>query len=114
MARKTAQYRQGDVFVARVGDRPRHGTMVPLERGRIVLAHGEVTGHAHAVVADPDTAAAPPAQFFEEPDGTRYLFVDAPCVLVHEEHGTLALAPGCYRVTRQREYSPEAIRTVAD
>ena len=34
--------------------------------------------------------------------------------VVHEEHGTVILAPGDYRVTIQREYSPEAIRNVID
>jgi hypothetical protein len=34
--------------------------------------------------------------------------------LVHEEHNTIALAQGDYRVWQQREYSPAAIRTVVD
>ena len=34
--------------------------------------------------------------------------------VVHDEHATIALPPGKYRITRQREYSPEAIRNVAD
>ena len=34
--------------------------------------------------------------------------------LVHEEHGPIALAAGVYRVVRQREYFPGAIRPVAD
>jgi len=111
--RSTEVFRQGDVLVQRIADRPRVGKDAR-EHGRVVLAHGEVTGHAHEVVAATKTTTAPPAQFFEEPDGTRVLFVDQPCVLVHQEHGPIALAPGCYRVTRQREYAPDAIRTVAD
>jgi hypothetical protein len=34
--------------------------------------------------------------------------------LVHDEHGTIELAPGDYRVTRQREYAPEVNRWVGD
>jgi hypothetical protein len=105
--------RQGDVLVTRVARRARKGEQVTADGGRVVLAHGEVTGHAHVVQVE-DGLEMPAAQLFTEPDGTRYLFVDRPCALVHEEHGPIALAPGCYRVTRQREYSPEAIRTVAD
>ena len=37
-----------------------------------------------------------------------YLIVhgDAPVSLVHEEHATLEVDPGVYRVVRQREYRP--------
>lgn len=112
MKNETATYRQGDVLVQLIPDRPRVGRELA-EDGRIILAHGEVTGHCHEIV-DETATQLPPAQFFEEPDGTRVLFVERPCTLVHQEHGTIALAPGCYRVVRQREYSPEAIRQVAD
>lgn len=106
--------RQGDVLVRQVTTRQRHGRDLR-EEGRIILAHGEVTGHCHEVVAvDSDTGVMPPAAFFEEPDGRRFLIVDRPCALTHQEHGTIALTPGCYEVVRQREYSPEAVRNVAD
>lgn len=104
------------------------------EQGRVILAHGEVTGHCHEVVAvEPlGIAELPAAQFFEEPDGRRVLLVTRPCQLVHAEHGAIALDPlapvqvrqgdvflhpigtGAWEVRRQREYSPAAIRTVAD
>ena len=100
------------------------------ERGRVILAHGEVTGHAHRVTEI--GVNVPAAQFFEEPDGTRILLVDSPCQLVHDEHGTITLDPavptqvrqgdvflepvgiGAWKVTRQREYFPEKIRPVVD
>ena len=43
------QYRQGDVLIVPVRSMP--GGMARRERdgGRIVLAYGEVTGHAHAI-----------------------------------------------------------------
>jgi hypothetical protein len=63
---------------------------------------------------DAETTDLPPAQLFEEPDGTRYLFVERACVLTHQEHAAIPLAPGIYRVSRQREYQPEGLRTVAD
>lgn len=107
------------------------------EAGRIILAWGEVTGHHHEVVerAHDDTVDSeiPAAEFFEEP-GTnrRVLLVSRPCVLRHEEHGLIVLdpakpeqvrqgdvllnpiGPGAWEVVRQRDYSPEAIRNVAD
>lgn len=105
------------------------------EQGRIILAHGEHTGHCHEVVLA-DTGLPPgieSAQFFEEPDGTRILMVLEPCALVHQEHGRLELRPDCpvqlrqgdvllnptgpgtWQVIRQREWSgPDAWRQVAD
>ena len=110
---KRQQVRQGDVFLRPTTAQPTVAAK-PLDNGRVILAYGEVTGHAHTVVdAEVDTAI-PPAALFEEADGTVLLLVDRPCALTHQEHGTIMLAPGAYRVTRQREYSPEAIRNVSD
>ena len=108
-------FRQGDVVVRQVRRRERKGADAR-DRGRIILAHGEVTGHAHEVIAaDPTTdIQLPAAHFFEEPDGRRFLFIERACLLTHQEHGAIALPTGCYEVTRQREYSPEEIRNVAD
>lgn len=105
------------------------------EAGRIILAHGEVTGHAHEVLTA-DTTLPPDlatAQYFEEPDGTRYLLLLKPCILTHQEHGRISLdpaapaqvrqgdvllmpvGPGTWRVMRQREWEgPDAWRQVAD
>lgn len=102
------------------------------EHGRVILAHGEVTGHAHEVIDATTTDLAGAAQFFEEPNGRRVLLVLQPCVLRHQEHGPIALdpakpemyrqgdvllkplGPGAWHVIRQREYDPADIRTVAD
>ena len=107
------------------------------EGGRIILAHGEVTGHCHEVIeAESDSTIdteIPAAQYFEEPGtGRRVLLVTRPCVLRHDEHHRIALDPekpvqvrqgdvflnpigtGAWEVIRQREYAPEAIRRVAD
>lgn len=111
--------RQGDVLVKRTRKTPSAAAKVVLDNGRTILAYGEVTGHAHEVVPeimDPVAGGDPvPAQqLFEEPDGTRLLVVKGPAVLRHEEHAPLSIPGGTYEVIRQREYSPEAIRNVAD
>jgi hypothetical protein len=38
----------------------------------------------------------------------------APVALEHEDHDTIMIPPGTYQVVRQREYSPGAVRYVAD
>lgn len=103
-------YRQGDVLIERVGSLPSSLKKVARENRKVVLAHGEVTGHAHAI-ADKhvDLFAA------ESHPGVTFLEVrDAVAALKHEEHATITLPPGNYVVRRQREYSPEEIRRVAD
>ena len=100
--------------------------------GRIILAEGEVTGHQHEVVATEPMAGISAADFFEEPDGRRVLLVTRPCVLIHQEHGVIALDParpvqvrqgdvllqpigaGAWEVRRQREYALDASRAVSD
>lgn len=95
--------RQGDVLIQRI-DSPRPtGKPLARESGRVVLAHGEVTGHAHAI-------RSKSAKLFS---GGK-LVASKPAVIEHEEHDPITLPAGVYQVTRQREYAPEAIRTVAD
>jgi hypothetical protein len=74
------------------------------ERGRLVLALGEVTGHCHAVVGPGDLYR--PA----DPLAPAWLHVPSGARVVHEEHGAVSLPRGWYRVVRQREYVPGAVR----
>lgn len=103
-------YRQGDVLIERIGSLPSKLKKVARENGRVILAHGEVTGHAHAIVDEHcdlfETAAEVGVTFLE--------VRDAVAALTHDEHSTIPLPPGNYRIVRQREYSPEAIRNVQD
>ncbi|HET6372677.1 MAG TPA: hypothetical protein VFG76_05185 [Candidatus Polarisedimenticolia bacterium] len=98
--------RQGDVLLMAVPDDGRQGKQLPRDRGRLVLAYGEVTGHAHAV-------ATKDAEMFSVKDQTFLRMIERG-ELTHEEHGTIPLDRGLYRVIRQSEYAPEEIRQVAD
>jgi hypothetical protein len=68
----------------------------------LVLAYGEATGHAH-VIADERAELVTSAEAEE-----LYLAVygDEAVALTHDEHDTIAVGPGFYRVVRQREYIP--------
>jgi len=102
--------RQGDVHIERIASLPAKRTIVASEAGRVILAHGETTGHCHAI-ADTDAAL-----FTSDTDASvTFLEVRAAmAALTHEEHATIELPRGVFRVTRQREYSPQEIRRVAD
>lgn len=118
------QQRQGDVLVVPVDSLPPGAAQADRDDiGRIVLALGEASGHAHAI-RDADVVAF--RMETAEADVNRAL-VDYIIVggggakLAHEydsgkkaEHDTLDLPPGAYRVVQQREYSPEELRRVAD
>lgn len=102
--------RQGDVLIVGVKSIPKNVEPVAREQGRVILAHGEATGHAHAIK---DKRAA----LFRDPKlAAVFMHVsgDAPVALEHDEHSEIMVPPGSYRVIRQREYQPNAIRTVAD
>lgn len=62
-----AQYRQGDVLLERIEKMPAGLTAAKRDAGRVVLAYGEVTGHAHALT-EPGTRKLTDekgAEFFE-------------------------------------------------
>ena len=101
-------YRQGDVLVVEVADIPK-GKKVKARNGRLILAFGEVTGHHHSVaVADAEMVKV-------ENSEDVFLKIMRATPLEHQEHGSIILAPGSYRVIRQREYQPRALpRQVAD
>ncbi len=146
-------YRQGDVLIERVGSLPAKLVTIAREQGRVILAHGEVTGHAHAI-SEPGTdllQAENGDQFvrvagrqiksrlkilrawrgqvlvqhpklgvmqFAADDITvrgEYAEIEGEFALLkHDEHTAQAVPAGLYRNIRQREYSPEEIRNVAD
>jgi hypothetical protein len=101
--------RQGDLLLVPIGGLPEGAR--PVSSGRLVLARGEATGHAHVV--DDERASLHSLEW----PATRYLRVvgDQPVSLVHEEHDRLEVQPGVYEVRRQREYEPSrASRWVSD
>lgn len=117
---KTKHYRQGDVLIECIAEIPTTAKAQKKSR-KVILAHGEVTGHHHALeVADPADwwkGQQDIAPTLEKPStlaGELFLSLPDGGQVTHQEHGTIALPAGKYRVSRQREYSPEEIRNVAD
>lgn len=100
-------YRQGDVLIANVGKLPSDARPVAHEDGSIVLARGEMGGHAHAI-------STPGVELFvgsRRGRLERFLVVAAGgATLEHEEHAPIRLPEGIYGVFRQREYR-EMMRT---
>lgn len=96
-------YRHGDVILT-------SGISIPVGAKKIPkrpLAYGEVTGHSHQVSE---------GEFdLYEKDGVLFMRVlSDDAKLSHEEHSTIALPKGDYKVRIQREYEPEGWREVRD
>lgn len=94
------KYRHGDVLIQKVekvkGNKLKH----------LVIAEGEVTGHAHRVTGGK-------AELYQDGD-TLFLHVEEDATITHEEHKPLTLPVGDYGIKIQREYEPEGWRYVAD
>lgn len=103
------QFRQGDVLLIKVDSLPELTEAVEREDGRLVLARGEATGHAHVVRERRGRLLQ-----WRNSSNWTYLDLPVPAKVEHEEHAPIDLEPGVYRVLRQREYSPERSNYVAD
>ena len=110
MKTMTKQARQGDVLLT-VMEVPATGKEVPRENGRIVLAHGEATGHAHSI------ASLDVKLLMDEKTLARHLDTrgEKRPILDHEEHEALRLPAGkTIEVRQQREYHPAGLHNVLD
>jgi hypothetical protein len=100
----TEMYRQGDVLLVKAA-MPRGAQKHPVDR-RIVLALGEASGHAHAIDASF-------ADLYSHGLET-FVMVKPGAQLVHEEHASIPLTPGAYKLVLQREFLPVGTRNVLD
>lgn len=85
-------YRQGDLLIVS-GSLP--ASAKPVASG--LVQEGEATGHAHVLEGGEVLAL----------HDQRYLVSDGAARLVHDEHETIVLPEGSYRVIRQREFAED-------
>ena len=100
--------RQGDVCLQSVKSIPVGAVEIKTEDKRVVLAYGEVTGHAHAIYEDIDQVKVWAI------GKVKYLEVMASVVLKHEEHTHAKIEPGIYKLPVQVEYSPKELHITRD
>jgi len=107
-----SNFRHGDVALFGIAQLPPDAVRVDTE-GDIILALGEVTGHAHRIKQSRRVSLWQAA-------GQRYVTVEADpdggeaAALDHEDHGHIPIVTGTYLVQIQRVYAPEGVRPVAD
>lgn len=102
--------RQGDVMLEPIAALPETAQPKNTE-GRAIIAYGEVTGHHHSF-------APKSVKLFQYQEGGNAVAVlEVPkrgAQIEHQEHSAIPLEAGAWRHVQQVEYTPEAIRNVAD
>jgi len=93
-------WRQGDVLIL-AAEKPRQ---MMKRAGDNILVYGEATGHSHK---------AEGAAVYDH-QGQKFVQAMNEWSLTHEEHATIQIPEGFYRVVRQREFDENQIRYVAD
>jgi hypothetical protein len=130
MKKYPTMFRQGDVLIVCVASLPAGVTARQREKGRVVLAHGEVTGHAHAIERkdvvhyDAPNAEKAAEQLLADAGFTfevtpvnapSFLEIPTGAEVLHEEHSTVVLPAGFAVALRQREWTDaDEPRQVAD
>ena len=103
--------RQGDVLLVDAtyrGGIPASAVKINAD-GDTILAHGEVTGHAHRI------SIKTPVNYFDH-QAERYLQAVCEAPLTHEEHSTIPILPhdGGYQQAFQVEDFGDEVRRVED
>lgn len=103
------KYQQGDVTIEKVESIPAEAVNVPVTGRRHILAEGEVTGHAHAVLDSPGVSTFKLGEDL-------YLRNQEEVTVTHEEHKPVTVPPGTYKIGQVREYDylTQMTRTVRD
>jgi hypothetical protein len=106
MKNSNKTFRQGDCLVIACKEIPSN-----LKRTKMVtLALGEVTGHSHTIQTDGCVGYADSEDALAE-----YIEVKGQSAqLTHQEHSTIEIPIGSYKIVRQTEYTPEELRNVRD
>lgn len=110
---------QGDVLLRINQIIPTNAKEVKPDNGRLILASGIHTGHAHVI----NLSASPESKLlttevnpFTNESENLFLLVEKTVKLTHEEHEAIEVKPGIYRVGKVREVDPytDEIRSVQD
>lgn len=101
-------YQHGDVLLTKVESLPKNFKETRVKKA--ILAEGEISGHQHILIAQ-----QAPFTIFEK-EGETFIKTDEKTELIHQEHKTLWVDPGIYKIDKVREYDhfQEEARRVAD
>lgn len=111
------QAAQGDLLICRIDALPKGIVAMKAEAGQFIVAHSE-TGHHHVIAERPGvqvyTSNDPLVSYLQVIDATEQTEALLEHLRGHDTHESIAIPPGVYELRRQREYTPEGWRRVAD
>jgi hypothetical protein len=119
-ANKTKFYAQGDIILELVDDATIDPTKaVPSDPdGSVVLARGETHGHRHRFTGDSGVVMFRDDGLARDIKSGLYgghvVVPEGGAALVHEEHDSITLPKGTYRMRHQREMDADMERRVLD
>ena len=94
-------YQQGDVlFFKQDSDLPKNAELVTGTGSPVVFAESEATGHTHA------TSSHGVTLYKVGEDQDQYCIVEDTAEVTHQEHNTVILPKGVYRVDIVKEIDP--------
>jgi hypothetical protein len=102
---------QGDLGFLKLPDNieiPNNFKKVNPESKGLVLAYGEVSGHAHAIRdnhQDVEVFYDPKSQKNETGYDEMYILCYKPTIIYHEEHDPIILLPGLWKKWLQKAYN---------
>jgi hypothetical protein len=114
------QVRQGDVFIerAQAGDRCPAGQDVAREQGAIVLAYGESSGHRHQLRAKGsklfERGSARMLEITAKGGAIIDVATDRGEKMPRPRHDEIPIGNGTFEVIKQREWTADEERQVAD
>ena len=111
----SVMYRHGDLLITRINAVPQSAINISSK----IIAEGEVSGHKHKLVGQATVRILPGREAgttiigrVESGDVSinripeLYFSASEDVKLTHEEHKTLELPRGSYKVTKEREFNP--------
>lgn len=111
------QAAQGDLLIRRIDAVPANAVPMKPESGQFIVAHSE-TGHHHVIAERPGvqvfTTDDPLVSYLQVIEATEQTEALLEHLRGFDTHETIAIPPGRYELRRQREYTPEGWRRVAD
>ena len=119
----TVMYRHGDLLIQKINAMPPSAFPIPKQKTHnfptgSTLAEGEISGHKHQLIGNGQVYVGmyyinrprdPPNAFLTHSinDINELWFkADDDLEIVHEEHKTLEIPKGIYKVTKEQEFNP--------
>lgn len=105
-------FQQGDVVLVPVKSVPKEATEIHRDNA---IQYGEITGHKHAFGGSPIIMFRK-EDFEQGGNFTKFVIIDKPTMLTHEEHKPIEVPPGIYesRIVREFDHFSKLIRKVQD